>query len=65
MNALKPHVIAICTSMFFLCWLLLGVRAGFIAPCCFLAGMWVSQKEEAVARYIDRLKARVEGLFRA
>lgn len=65
---MKTHIVIICVSIFVFCWLVLGFRgldAGIIGPGCFLAGLAVKQKEQAVAEYIDRLKASVMGWFKA
>lgn len=65
---MKPHIIIICAGIFILCWLIFGFRgmdAGIIGPGCFLAGMKVKEKEQAVAEYIDRLRANVTGWFKA
>lgn len=65
---MKSHEIVICASIFIFCWLILGFRgldAAIIGPGCFLAGLAVKQKEQAVAANVDRLKARVTGWFKA
>lgn len=65
---MKAHVVIICAGIFIFCWLILGFRgldAGIIGPGCFLAGMAVKQREQAVASYIDRLKASITGWFKA
>jgi hypothetical protein len=64
--SMKFHIIAICTSIFIFCWLILGIRgldAGIIGPGCFLAGLAVSRREQEVERYISDLKARIYGWF--
>lgn len=65
---MKPHVAIICVTIFVFCWLVLGFRgldAGIIGPGCFLAGLAVKQREQAVVEYIDRLRASVKGWFAA
>lgn len=65
---MKAHNIAICVSIFLFCWLVLGFRgldAGIIGPACYIAGLHVKEKEQAVAAYFDRLKARVQGWFKS
>lgn len=58
---MKPHIAIICASIFIFCWLILGFRgldAGVIGPGCFVLGIWVQRKEQAVAAFFERLKSK-------
>lgn len=64
---MQAYVVVICFSIFVFCWLILGFRgldAAIIGPGCFVAGLAVKQKEQAVTQWIDGLKATVTGWFK-